>query len=156
MRRARKRKRALPCEPRTASFFGVVHKFAYSFPVADITVEPRWKSEFQRLVPSSIEDPLDPPTSEFREFAFLIAHCPLLSRTSAQLGLEYLWTKQFRKSAETTLEGSPRREFVGAAQLSNRSPYPGYVAYTHFGLRVARVDIDVLAAPQTETFISFT
>ncbi len=141
---------------RTASFFGVINKIAYSFPLGSIRVEPRWKSEFQRLVPSSIQDPLNPPTSELRESAFLIAHCSLLSRTSAQFGLEYLWTRQFRKSAKATLEGSPRRELVSAAQLSNRSPYLGYVVYTHFGLRVARVDIDVLAAPQTETFIFFT
>ena len=97
-----------------------------------------------------------PPTAGLRESAFLIARCPLFSRTTAQFGLDYLWTRQFRDSAKTTLEGSPRRELVSATQVSNRSPYLGYIIYTHFGLRVARVDIDLLAAPQTETFIFFT
>jgi len=63
---------ALPIR-RTASFLGVINKFAYSFELGALTVEPPWKSEFQRLVPSSIQDPLDPPTSELRESAFLIA-----------------------------------------------------------------------------------
>ena len=141
---------------RTASFFGMVNKLAYSVPLAGVTVEPRWKSEFQRLVPSLLDDPLDQPTTELTESAFLIAHFPLLSRTTIQFGLEYLWTKQFRKSVESTLEGSPRKELVTAVQVANQSPYPGYVVFTQFGFRVARIDIDVLAAPQTETFIFFT
>ena len=148
-------RRGLPIR-RTASFFGLVNKLAYSFPLGSATVEPRWKSEFQRLLPSLIEDPLEQPTTELRESAFLIARWPLLTRTTAQFGLEYLWTKQFRDSARSTLSGSPRREFVSAFQVSNESPYLGYIVYTHFGLRVARIDIDWLSAPQTETFIFFT
>ena len=141
---------------RTASFLGLINKVAYSFRLRGLTVQPRWKSEFQRLVPSLLQDPLDPPTTELRESVFLIAQVPLLSRTKAQFGLEYLWTKQFRESAEVTLEGSPREELVSAFQLANESPYLGYLVYTQFGLRVARVDIDLLASAQTETFIFFT
>ena len=140
----------------TASFFGVINKADYTYDLGTLTIQPRWKSEFQRFRPSLKEDPFEEPTSELRETAFLVAKIPVLSSTMTQFGLEYVWTKQFMDAAKNTLEGSPRTELAGAAQVTNQTAYLGYALYTQFGLRVSRIDIDVLEGAQTETFIFFT
>ncbi|MDA0337273.1 MAG: hypothetical protein O2782_19085 [bacterium] len=150
-------RRVLPSEDirETASFLGLINKADYTHQLGSVTIQPRWKSEFQRLVPSLKESQFQRPTTELRESAFLIMRFPFLSRSALQLGTEYLWTKQFRDSAKETLEGSPRNELVGALQVMNRTDYQGYEVFTEFGLRVSRIDIDILEDAQTETFIFF-
>jgi len=139
-----------------ASFLGIINKVDYTFRFGDLMVQPRWKSEFQRHVPSLREDPLETPTTELRESGFLIVRYPIMPRTHAQAGLEYLFTEQYRDQAKSTLVGSPRNELVGALQITNRTPYQGYEVYSQMGLRVSRIDIDVLNDSQTETFFFFT
>ncbi len=149
--------RVLPSEDirETASFFGLINKVDYTRRYGSLLIQPRWKSEFQRNVPSLKESALEKATSELRESAMLIVTMPLLSNSSLQLGGEYLWTQQYRDSAKETLEGSPRTELVGAVQVLNRTPYQGYEIFTEYGMRVSRIDLDFLEEAQTETFIFF-
>jgi hypothetical protein len=140
----------------TTGFTGLINKVDYTYRLSGLTLQPRWKSEFQRYMPALKEDQYERPTTELRESALLMGRYPLLPRTSLQAGTEYLWTKQFRDSAKSTLVGSPRNEIVGALQIANQTAYQGYTVYTQFGLRVSRIDIDVLEKAQTETFIFFS
>ena len=139
----------------TASFFGLVNKVDYTREYGDLLIQPRWKSEFQRNVPSLKESQFERATTELRESVFLIVRMPVLSRSSVQLGAEYLWMKQFRESAKNTLAGSPRSELAGALQVLNRTPYQGYEIFTEYGLRVSRIDIEFLEGARTETFLFF-
>lgn len=139
-----------------ASFLGLISKADYTYRLGEVMIQPRWKSEFQRYVPSLKEDQYEVPSTELRESAFLVVRYPLLPHTNLQAGSEYLWTKQYRESAKSTLEGSPRSELVGALQVTNRSAYQGYELYTQMGIRVSRIDIDFLAKAQTETFMFLT
>jgi hypothetical protein len=151
-------KTVLPTEDirETASFLGLINKVDYTFRFGGLMVQPRWKSEFQRNVPALKSSEFERPTTELRESGFLIVSYPIMPRTRAQGGLEYLFTKQYRDEAKETLEGSPRSELVGAMQITNRTPYQGYEVYTQMGLRVSRIDIDIQADAQTETFFFFT
>ena len=150
-------RRVLPSEDirERASFFGLINKIDYTYELGSLTIQPRWKSEFQRLKPSLKESQFERPTTELRQSAFLILRFPFLSRSALQVGGEYLFTKQYRDSVKETLEGSPRDELVGAVQFTNRTAYQGYEVFTEFGLRVSRIDIDFLDDAQTETFIFF-
>ena len=139
----------------TASFLGLVNKIDYTIPIGNVVVQPRWKSEYQRFVPSLKEDQFDKPTTELRESGFVIVRFPILTRTTLQVGFEYLWTKQYEEEAKNTLEGSARDETVGALQVLNKTDFQGYEVFTEFGLRVSRIDIDFLEDSQTETFIFF-
>ena len=149
--------RVLPSEDirETSTFLGVVNKVDYTRQIGDVVIQPRWKSEFQRYVPSLKESQFERPTTELRESGFLIVRVPFLSRSALQAGAEYLWTQQYRDSVKETLLGSPRNELVGALQILNRTSYQGYEVFTEFGLRVSRIDIDFLEDAQTETFIFF-
>ena len=149
--------RVLPSEDirETASFFGLINKVDYTRKYGTLLVQPRWKSEFQRKVPSLRESSLEHATTELRESAMLIVQVPVLSNSSVQLGGEYLWTRQYREGAKETLEGSPRTELVGALQVLNRTPYQGYEIFTEYGMRISRIDLDFLHDVQTETFIFF-
>ncbi|NKB69610.1 MAG: hypothetical protein GKR89_21275 [Candidatus Latescibacteria bacterium] len=140
----------------TASFLGFINKLDYTYQIGQLVIQPRWKSEFQRFLPSLKVDQFQRPTTELRESFFLISRYPILPKTTVQAGVEYLFTQQYRDEVEETLQGSPRDELVGALQVTNRTAYQGYEVYTQFGLRVARIDIDVLDDSQTETFIFFT
>ena len=140
----------------TSSFFGMIAKADYTRKLGPLTIQPRWKSEFQRFVPLRRRDPEMPPTTELRESAFLIVRQPVLNRSWVQAGVEYLWSKQFRDAAKSTLAGSDRKELVAALQFSMRGPYLGYLVQTNFGIRLSRIDIDVLGEPETETFMFYT
>lgn len=139
-----------------ASFLGVVNKADYTWHAGDFMVQPRWKSEFQRFVPSLRESELEQATSELREHAFLIVRYPIMPHTMLQAGTEYMVSHQFREDAKNTLAGSSRTERVGALQLTNRTPYQGYEVFTQAGIRVTNTDIDFLSDSQTETFMFFT
>ncbi len=140
----------------TSSFLGLINKAEYTRRYGSLVVRPQWKSEFQRQVPFLRDDPNAPPTTQLRETAFLILSHPFLSRTSLQGGMEYSWTQQFREAAKRTLAGSPRTELVVAAQVSMDGPYLGYLVHTNFGVRVSRMDIDILDDAVTETFMFMT
>ena len=136
---------------------GLINKAGYQLRVTQqLSFWPRWKSEFQRYRPALNDDALEVSTTELRESGFLIVRYPIMPRTHAQAGLEYLWTEQYRDAAKETEEGSPRTELVGALQITNRTPYQGYEVYTQMGLRVSRIDIEVREDSQTETFFFFT
>ncbi|MEW6753542.1 MAG: hypothetical protein AB1505_21540 [Candidatus Latescibacterota bacterium] len=139
-----------------ASFLGVINKVDYTLRLGNLMLQPRWKSEYQRYVPSLKESELERATSELRESAFVIVRYPIMPHTVMQAGAEYLLSRQFRGEAKRTLAGSSRDERVGALQLTNRTPYQGYEVYTQAGIRVTNTDIDFLNDSQTETFMYFT
>ena len=140
----------------TASFFGLISKLDYTWYLGNLRIQPRWKSEFQRHVPSLRDSELDRATTELRESGFLILRFPVMDRTNVQAGIEYMWSHQYRDDAKNTLAGSSRKELVGAVQVANQTAYLGYALYTQLGLRVSRNDVDFLEDTQTETFIFLT
>jgi hypothetical protein len=140
----------------TSSFLGIINKAEYTYRLGNLTLLPRWKSEFERRMPHLRFDRNDPPSTALRELASLTVSASLLTRTTVQAGLEYLWVKQFRESARNTLAGSGRKELVTALQVSLASPYLGYEVHTHFGVRLSRFRLSFLDETETSTFMFFT
>jgi hypothetical protein len=140
----------------TASFVGLINKADYTFPVRDIELEPRFKSEFLRERPVRKRDP---ERRELTETLFLIARIPLLSHTLVELGLELSHFEQFRDDEEGVpvnrdLEPDSFSRIV-AVQFNNSSDYLGYRLHLQTGFRLQKLTFENLP-PSTTSKIFMT
>ena len=140
----------------TATFFGVLNKVDYSFEVGRLQFQPRWKSEFQRSRPSDKLDQIRVASTELKELLSLIVSLPILSKTTLQTGLEYLYVNQFIDELEEDSILSDRNELIYALQLTNNVPYQGFDLWSQTGFRIARVDRKAAAKARTETQLFIT
>ena len=140
----------------TASFAGLINKVDYTFPVRNIELEPRFKSEFLRERPVRKRDP---ERRELTETLFLIARIPMLSHTLIELGLELSHFEQFRDDEEGVpvnrdLEPDSFSRIV-AVQFNNSSDYLGYRLHLQTGFRLQKLTFENLP-PSTTSKIFMT
>ena len=119
---------------RQGHFLGLIDKAEYRFNMADLTVIPRWKSEYRSQAPV---DRLEPRRRELVELAMLILRYPVLRRSVLEGGVEYQWYRQMQKPIPPGAEDD-FRDLVVSAQLTNLSDYQGYRITTLLGFEVAR------------------
>ena len=106
-------------------------------PYKDLSLWPKWKNMYRRLVPTQrgqIE------TKEFSEVFFLIAKYALLEKTWLELGTEYTIFENFIESPALPPPGftDDFRGVVLAAQFSNTTDYLGYQLTGNLGFRWER------------------
>ena len=119
---------------RHSHFFGLIDKAEYRLNVADLTIIPRWKSEFRSQVPV---DRTEPRRRELVELAMLILRHPVLRRSILEGGVEYQWFEQLKKPIPPGADDD-FRGLVLSTQLTNLSDYQGYRITTLLGFEVAR------------------
>ena len=117
-----------------SSFVGLINKTEYRFNFGNISLIPRWKSEFRRDVPVV---PALPKRLEVSELFMFLVRRPMLRSSFLESGVEYHWFNQLRtptpSGAEDDFNG-----LVVSAQLTNLTDYQGYRVTTIIGLEVDR------------------
>jgi hypothetical protein len=134
---------------RSAGFLGLIDKAEWSIPLGRGTLEPRWKSEWQRERPFSLRQPA---STSLEQLGILMWTQPLLAEktrigyfarygrqlfdTQLQVGLEGDWFWLLRGQREEVGGDFFRWTWIG--QLTNRVAYQGYQLVTRAGLRLSR------------------
>jgi len=119
---------------RQSHFFGLIDKAEYQLTLGQLSLIPRWKSEFRSQVPV---DRAAPRRRELVELAMLILRHPILRRSVLEGGVEYQWFGQLQKPIPPGADDD-YRELVVSSQVTNLSDYQGYRITTLLGFEVAR------------------
>ena len=131
---------------KTSYFFGVINKAEWSIPVGLGVLEPRWKSEYRRVMPYSNRDF---EYEKLEQMAVLIWTQPLLAEnvgvsyfpkygrqlfsTELQIGIEASRSWMLKNAlTDRFREGT---WWTGVVQLQNRTAYQGYKVVTRMGMQ---------------------
>jgi hypothetical protein len=109
-----------------------------------VRLSPRFKSEFLREVPFSLE--LGKRRS-WDGIISLIVHLPVMHKSQLELGFEQRLFQELTQDEDQLASNTPTgdfRETVYAAQLTNKRLYLGYELVTQLGLRFDRRSLEVL------------
>ena len=110
------------------SFFGMITKADYEIHLTDtITLWPKVKSQYQRLLPSSAINRDVAKTNTREETLFLITRYKFLPQTWVDVGLEYGNFNNLKDRTQFNFQDEDDfRNTVLAVVLSNTSAYVGY------------------------------
>ncbi len=135
-----------------SGFFGLINKAEYLFQWKQLDISPRFKSEWLRETPFSLD--LEKRRSWDAIF-FLQVQLPILRSTRLHGGLEQRFFSNLRGDEDELPEQSFSGDFRGtvyALQLTNRRSYQGYDLITQLGMRIDRRSLEVIEGPRdTET-----
>jgi hypothetical protein len=129
---------------RTSGFTGLISKVDYVFDWGRVGLSPRFKSEFLRAVPFSLE--LGKSRS-WDGIISLIVHLPVMRKSQLELGFEQRLFQELTQDEDPLASNTPTGDFRGtiyAAQLTNKQSYLGYELVTQLGLRFDRRSLEVL------------
>ena len=148
---------------RTSYFLGVINKAEWSIPVGLGVFEPRWKSEYRRVMPYSNRDF---EYEKLEQMAVLIWTQPLLAEnvgvsyfpkygrqlfsTELQIGIEASRSWMLKNAlTDRFREGT---WWTGVVQLQNRTAYQGYKVVTRIGMQSQWRRHKVASVQQTSVF----
>ena len=127
-------------------FFGLINKASYRYALGQLSLEPRWKSEFRKQSRSLFAT--EHSTSLYELFS-VVAETRVLRATRLQTGIEYLIFNDF------DIDANDFNSITGAFQFTNQSQYLGYSLHALAGLRIERQDFKEREARYTsQTFIT--
>ncbi len=132
-RKDRETREVLGLARATDFFFGLINKASYRYPIGNLTLEPRWKSEWRWQSRGLLSTEKERVLTEI--FGFLLSF-PVLNSTTVQAGIEYTVANDFREDAN---------DFNGqavAVQFANVSAYLGYELTTQIGMKIDRRDFN--------------
>ena len=125
----------------TSSFLGLINKVDYTRDLGQLTLQPKFKSEYLRRIPFLAQEA---KRKEWTGAFMMIARYPILQKTILQAGFEHLWLRDLVRDEEdmvangVTVETGDLNSINIAVQLSNASDYMGYKLTTQVGLRYGR------------------
>ena len=135
-----------------SGFTGLINKAEYHFQWKKLAISPRFKSEWLRETPFSLE--LEKRRSWDGIF-FLQLQLPILRSTRVHAGIEQRFFSNLRGDEKELLAQSLSGDFRGtvyALQITNRRSYQGYDLITQVGMRIDRRSLEVIEGPRdTET-----
>ena len=127
-------------------YFGLMNKASYDMDVGAVSVQPRWKSAFQKQTRDLFTDA---ESTRLQEQFSILAEVKVLRSTRAQAGVEYVISEDFDVDANDVTS-----TIVGL-QLSNLSAYLGYQITAQVGIVVERRDPHGGEAfTSTQTFVT--
>jgi len=114
-------------------FLGLINKVDYYFQVANVSVHPRWKSEFRNQTRDLMGGER---RKELSESGSIILEIPLWPRTTMHAGYEWLGFNDMLD------DGNDFTEQIWGIQLSNVYNHRGYEIIAQMGIQFAEQDFE--------------